>query len=50
VYTIRKQDEEISQCFHEVCDKEYLTIITACDDVLKKIEEIGEVLKQWADY
>lgn len=36
----KKQDEEIIKTFHEVCDKEYLTLITACDDVLKKIEQI----------
>lgn len=36
----KKQDEEIIKTFHEVCDKEYLTLITACDDVLKKTEQI----------
>ena len=36
----KKQDEEIIKTFHEVCDKEYLAVITACDDVLKKIEQI----------
>ena len=36
----KNQDEEIIKSFHEVCDKEYLTLITACDDVLKKIEQV----------
>lgn len=35
----KKQDEEIIKTFHEVCDKEYLTLITTCDDVLKRIEQ-----------
>ncbi|MFN3532922.1 MAG: chromate resistance protein ChrB domain-containing protein [Candidatus Brocadia sp.] len=36
----KKQDEEIIKTFHEVCDREYLTVITACNDLLKKIEQI----------
>lgn len=35
----KKQDEEIVKTFHEVCDKEYLTLTNTCDDVLKKIEQ-----------
>lgn len=38
----KKQDEEIIKTFHEVCDKEYLTLVTACDDMLKKIEQVEE--------
>lgn len=36
----KKQDEEIIKSFHEVCDKEYLALITACDDMVKKIEQV----------
>ncbi len=36
----KKQDEEIIKTFHELCDKEYLAVITACDDILKKTEQI----------
>lgn len=36
----KEQDEEIIKSFHEICDKEYLTLITACDDMLKKAEQI----------
>jgi len=36
----KKQDEEIIKTFHEICNKEYLALITVCDDVLKKVEQI----------
>lgn len=38
----KRQDEEMIKYFHEVCDKEYLALITACDDVAKKIEQMEE--------
>lgn len=36
----KEQDVEIVKAFNEVCDKEYCTLIAACNDVLKQAEQI----------
>ncbi|KKO19644.1 MAG: chromate resistance protein [Candidatus Brocadia sp.] len=38
----KTQDEEMIQCFREVCNKEYRALITACDDMAKKAEQMEE--------
>ena len=35
----KKQDEEIMKSFHEICDKEYISLIEVCDAELKKITQ-----------
>ncbi len=35
----KKQDEEIMKSFHEICDKEYISLIEVCDTELKKITQ-----------
>ena len=38
----KKQDEEIIKSFHEICDKEYISLIEVCDAELKKITQREE--------
>ncbi len=38
----KKQDGEIIQTFHEVCDKEYLDLMGSCDDVLARMMQREE--------
>ena len=38
----KKQDEEIIKTFHEVCDKEYVSLAESCDDLWEKIVQIEE--------
>ncbi len=35
----KKQDDEIMKSFHEICDKEYISLIEVCDAELKKITQ-----------
>jgi len=35
----KKQDDEIMKSFHEICDKEYISLIEVCDAALKKITQ-----------
>jgi len=36
----KKQDEEIVKTFNDACDKEYLVLSNACDNILKTVEQI----------
>ena len=38
----KKQDDEIIKSFHEICDKEYISLIEVCDAELKKITQREE--------
>ena len=38
----KKQDDEIVKSFHEICDKEYISLIEVCDAELKKITQREE--------
>ncbi len=38
----KTQDDEIIKTFHDICDREYSTLSTVCEDYLRKIEQTEE--------